>query len=493
MLLDGTDGGEEEGGKLRDGEVAAGVGQRIVESHRRCELGPVVADEGRGVWGPHEGAPVDDDRLGAVVGQGGLEDQCGGAGGQPTGDLDEGSLVAPEGGEDPVGEPLSDGVLGPPQLPVGPAVAGVAGAVVGGHDPLAAGGELDLVVAAPGELGGQVAVAALQVVGHAQPEAVEVVEPLDLLGVAVEAEVGEAVAGEGEVVGEQGEGVAGGDLDAVGGVVVVGGEQVGEEVVFDGLDIGDDLLGSGAVVDGLGDDLLLGRGAVGVHEPGDVAEGAHGLGLLVDEALDDAQVAPQGLGAGRGEQVADDGGGILAEAVDAAVALLEGDERPGHVVVHEVVAGVVQVEPLAGSIGAEEQADVALAVVEVLDEGVLLLVGLPTVEDGDGGGGPLAVVGFVDGGLGEAVAGGELVAEEVQGVDALGEHDDALARLAGGVAELVEEAEQALQLGLLGRGGFLGEGEQGAEHGEVVVHLHRGVALLELGDAAPQGLLAGRR
>ena len=48
---------------------------------------------------------------------------------------------------------------------------------------------------------------------------------------------------------------------------------------------------------------------------------------------------------------------LLAVAVDAAVALLDADERPRDVEVDEVVALAVQVDALGGDVAGDEDAD----------------------------------------------------------------------------------------------------------------------------------------
>jgi hypothetical protein len=60
--------------------------------------------------------------------------------------------------------------------------------------------------------------------------------------------------------------------------------------------------------------------------------------LLFDEALEHAEVAAQALVGGDREQIVDLWLVGLAVAIDPAVALLEGDERPGDVEVDEAVA-----------------------------------------------------------------------------------------------------------------------------------------------------------
>ncbi len=75
---------------------------------------------------------------------------------------------------------------------------------------------------------------------------------------------------------------------------------------------------------------------------------------------------------------------LLSEAVDAAVALFEGDDRPGDVVVDQVVAVVVQVDALRAGIGSEEQAHAGVFFAEIFDRFLLFGVRQAAVKTGDG-------------------------------------------------------------------------------------------------------------
>ena len=124
---------------------------------------------------------------------------------------------------------------------------------------------------------------------------------------------------------------------------------------------------------------------------------------------------------------------LLAVAVDAAVALFQGDQRPGDVEVDEVVAEEVQVHAFAGHVGGQQDSHGGVLLAEVLDDLHLLGVGQAGVEEPPG-----AVL--------ELVAGDEEVPQHFEGADALGEDDDPPLALAV-PADGVEVAAQFLELG----------------------------------------------
>ena len=177
----------------------------------------------------------------------------------------------------------------------------------------------------------------------------------------------------------------------------------------------------------------------------------------------------------------------------AAVALLEGDEGPGHVVVDEVVAGVVEVRPSLAASVPRSRRILPLRLLKSWTRAYCSWSGWPPWKMATGAADHFLSSALVGGGLGEAVALGELVLEEAQGVDPLGEQHHPLAGGAVSVAEAVEEGEETLELGLLGGGHLLDEGEELPQQGEVVGDVVVGVALRQLVDPALQGLLAGGR
>ena len=88
---------------------------------------------------------------------------------------------------------------------------------------------------------------------------------------------------------------------------------------------------------------------------------------------------------GQHEVMAEHLGGALKRAVDAAVALLHAPGVPRHVEVEEVPAVVLQVHPLAGGIGGDQDAQrVQLRrAVEAALEGFPFLIADAAVEGGD--------------------------------------------------------------------------------------------------------------
>ena len=119
----------------------------------------------------------------------------------------------------------------------------------------------------------------------------------------------------------------------------------------------------------------------------------------------------------RGYEVDDVRRPLLPVAVHPAVALLENHQRPRHVEVNEPVALVVQVDPLRRDVGADQQAQRARRVAEVLDHALLIHVAQAAVED-------LDLVGR------EPQVLREPIAQPLQRLDALGEDDQPVSRVA---------------------------------------------------------------
>ena len=74
---------------------------------------------------------------------------------------------------------------------------------------------------------------------------------------------------------------------------------------------------------------------------------------------------------------------FLAVAVNATVALLEGEQRPRDVEVNHPMAEVVQVDALGSDIGRDEQAQRRGFVAEGFDDGLLVHVGHAAVKGRD--------------------------------------------------------------------------------------------------------------
>ena len=85
----------------------------------------------------------------------------------------------------------------------------------------------------------------------------------------------------------------------------------------------------------------------------------------------------------------------LAVAVDAAVALLNTDQRPRNVVVHQVVAQSVEVYALRRHVACDQDAEFGIGALEFVDKPHLLLVRQPTVHDLHGARWHLQVLGQV--------------------------------------------------------------------------------------------------
>ncbi len=186
----------------------------------------------------------------------------------------------------------------------------------------------------------------------------------------------------------------------------------GEEVGL-GLERAVELLGALPGLDGLGRLPLLLLDVVDAHERGRVADVLHGLLVLLDEELEDARVALDLLARAVGHEVDDLRRLLLPVAVDPAVALLEHHERPRHVEVDHPVREVVEVDPLGGDVGGEEEPDRGLVAPEVLDDPLLVHVREPAVEDLH-----LLVL--------QPEVPLEVLVQELQRLDALGEDDEAV-------------------------------------------------------------------
>ena len=154
---------------------------------------------------------------------------------------------------------------------------------------------------------------------------------------------------------------------------------------------------------------------------------ARRLELLQEAGVD---VALAGLVRDQVPEVADLG---LADAVDAAEALLEAVRVPGQVVVDHQV-GALEVDAFAGGIVRDHDQD-RRVVQEGADRGLARLAGDAAVD--------------LDHGLGAAEAGADLVGEVGERVARLGE-DDQLAAVAGGIGHqrLVEDALQLAPFGV---------------------------------------------
>ena len=105
---------------------------------------------------------------------------------------------------------------------------------------------------------------------------------------------------------------------------------------------------------------------------------------------------------------------LLPVAVDAAVPLLEDHQRPGNVEVDQLVTEEVEVEAFARDVGGKQQAHWRAVAPEVLDH----LLEVDVLDAGAVDNGDLV-------GLQLQVA-GEVLFEETQRLDTLGEEDDAV-------------------------------------------------------------------
>ena len=165
-------------------------------------------------------------------------------------------------------------------------------------------------------------------------------------------------------------------------------------------------------------DPLLGLDVVDAHEGGRIADVPVRLLVLLGQHLEDARVAADRLVRALGHQVDDVRRPPLPVAVDPAVPLLEDHQRPRHVEVDEPVALIVKVDALGRDVGADQQTQRARRIAEVLDDALLVHVAQAAVEDLD-----LVVP--------EPQVHREPSLEPLQRFDALGEHDQAIVRIAG--------------------------------------------------------------
>ena len=285
----------------------------------------------------------------------------------------------------PIAEPLAHRVQLPEQVPLRPGVAALARPLELAHQKGAVGGqlELELALGQVGQLRRQQIKAAEQVRRGCQLDAAGLRVLPDRVDLRVV--IGQLLEGldrELEIVGVEGARGGGRHLGLLGvaGELVRG--QAGEEVeavvvvvvvvsVARHRQVGDDLLGALARGDPLDDVGLLGLGVLEAEQRADIAEVLVGLVLLLDQALQHPQIAAELIVGGDREEVVDLRLAGLAVAVDPAVALLQGDQRPGDVEVDQAVAVVVEVDPLGGRVRGEEHPDSALAAAKVLDHRLL--------------------------------------------------------------------------------------------------------------------------
>ena len=193
--------------------------------------------------------------------------------------------------------------------------------------------------------------------------------------------------------------------------------------------------------DGRRRDLLLGRDVVDAHEGGRVADVAVRLLVLLGQHFEDARVAPDGLVRALGHQIDDARRPLLPVAVHAAVALLEDHQRPRQVEVDEPVALVVQVDALRRHVRADQQAQRAGRVAEVVHHPLLVHVAQAAVEHRD----------LI---RAETQVGGEPFAQPRQRFDALGEDRQPVRRVVrapGGRPAAADVRQQRLVLGVLAR------------------------------------------
>ena len=135
--------------------------------------------------------------------------------------------------------------------------------------------------------------------------------------------------------------------------------------------------------------------------------------LAVEQLLGDGGVVLGAVGPGGEDQRGELGLVFLPVTVDPAVALLDADQRPGQVVVDEVVALAVHVHALGGHIAGEQDSHRLILQREPLDDLLLLGIGEPAVHEVD-----LAW-------LGEPEPLRQGPVQPLEGRDALGEDDRA--------------------------------------------------------------------
>ena len=137
------------------------------------------------------------------------------------------------------------------------------------------------------------------------------------------------------------------------GLVADPGHQVGEHVI-------DRVRRVDRLIDGLAGEQVLDQpvllpGRVNSRVTAlDAAEAAVRLLLPVQQLLGDGAVVLGAVGLGGEDQRAELRLVLLAVAVDPAVALLDPDQAPRHVVVDQVVALAVQVDALGGHVAGEQ-------------------------------------------------------------------------------------------------------------------------------------------
>ena len=160
-----------------------------------------------------------------------------------------------------------------------------------------------------------------------------------------------------------------------------------------------------------------------------------------------------------GEQVVDFRLMDLAVTVHAAVALLESEKGPGDVEVDEAVGLVVEVDAFGGDVRGDHEADRAVGGTESFDGVLLFDVAEATVEDTD-------LVGL------QFEGEREVGFQKLQGVDALGEDDEAVAFVVRVPADgffgfLREQGKEVLVFRKV-LGGDFGEGfEEGFQFADV--------------------------
>lgn len=153
--------------------------------------------------------------------------------------------------------------------------------------------------------------------------------------------------------------------------------------------------------------------AINPHELRGVADVLAGLGIFIDENFQHAGITTHTWVGAFAEQVTDQRLTLLAVAVNTAVALLEDHQRPGDVEVDHPVAEMVQVDTFRGDIRADQQAQRTALLVEGLNGGCKLTVWHITTQHAN-------LAGF------ERAVARQVVLEELEGTDALGEDHQAI-------------------------------------------------------------------
>ncbi len=183
------------------------------------------------------------------------------------------------------------------------------------------------------------------------------------------------------------------------------------------------------------------------------------LRLAGQQLLGDRGVVP-GTGHGRGEDQRPEPGLVrLAVTVDPAVTLLDADQAPRQVVVHQMVALPVQVDPFGRHVAGEQHPYRGVPLGELLDDPLLVGVGQAAVHDPHRvpGGRPPR----------EAQCRRYDVGQPLQRRDPLGEHHDPhLAARTG--PDLAQLAQQGRQLGGVGVGHGRRQRAQPAERGPLL-------------------------